>query len=111
MSSHWKAPTHDISIERHYCSKCSAKTEIIIDWTGKTIEWEGQYQNCSPHKVADSDTISRPKGKWIKHIDDIWPAESTLECNICHHEQPLSIDNNFCPFCGTDMRKSGGSAV
>lgn len=46
----------------------------------------------------------RKKGKWIKHIDDLFPAESTLECNVCHHEQPITIDDNFCPYCGADMR-------
>lgn len=47
---------------------------------------------------------SRPKGEWIKHIDDLFPMESTIECNICHEEQPLTIDDNFCPNCGADMR-------
>ena len=44
------------------------------------------------------------RGKWIMHLDDLFPAESTMECNQCHHEQPLTIDNNYCPNCGADMR-------
>lgn len=47
----------------------------------------------------------RPKGKWIKHIDDLFPAESTMECNVCHEEQSLFCDENFCPNCGADMRE------
>ena len=44
------------------------------------------------------------KGEWIMHIDDLFPAESTQECSQCHHEQPLTIDDNYCPNCGADMR-------
>ena len=59
--------------------------------------------------IIDAPTIDpqRKRGKWIKHIDDLFPAESTLECNVCHHEQPITIDDNFCPNCGADMREDG----
>lgn len=46
----------------------------------------------------------RKKGKWIMHIDDLFPEESTMECNQCHEHQPITIDDNFCPNCGADMR-------
>ena len=42
-------------------------------------------------------------GKWIYHIDDLFPAESTMECNQCHAEQPLTCDDEFCPHCGAKM--------
>ena len=49
--------------------------------------------------------LAEPKrGKWIYHIDDLFPAESTMECNQCHAEQPLTCDDEFCPHCGADMR-------
>ena len=48
--------------------------------------------------------LSQPKmGKWIYHIDDLFPAESTMECNQCHAEQPLTCDDEFCPHCGAKM--------
>ena len=52
------------------------------------------------------DLLKQPErtGRWIKHIDDLFPAESTIECSECHHEQPLTIDDNYCPHCGADMR-------
>ena len=54
--------------------------------------------------INEQPTIEpRKKGEWIKHIDDLFPAESTLECNVCHHEQPLTIDDNYCPNCGARM--------
>ena len=45
----------------------------------------------------------RIRGKWIYHIDDLFPAESTMECNQCHAEQPLICDDEFCPKCGARM--------
>ena len=44
------------------------------------------------------------RGRWIYYIDDLFPAESTMECNQCHAEQPLTCDDEFCPHCGADMR-------
>ena len=46
---------------------------------------------------------AQPRGKWIYHIDDLFPAESTMECNQCHAEQPLICDDEFCPHCGAKM--------
>lgn len=43
------------------------------------------------------------RGKWIYHIDDLFPAESTKECDQCHAEQPLTCDDEFCPHCGAKM--------
>ena len=43
------------------------------------------------------------RGKWIYHIDDLFPAESTMECNQCHAEQTLICDDEFCPKCGAKM--------
>ena len=43
-------------------------------------------------------------GKWKINADDLFPVESTMECSVCHHEQPLNIDDNYCPNCGAEMR-------
>ena len=48
-------------------------------------------------------TIQPKRGKWIYHIDDLFPAESTMEYNQCHAEQPLTCDDEFCPHCGAKM--------
>ena len=48
----------------------------------------------------------RPHGKWIKHIDNLYPEDSTEECPFCHEEQRLvGNDDNFCPNCGAKMQK------
>ena len=60
-------------------------------------------------KVTTFENGGTPSGKWIKHIDDLFPEESTMECDQCHEHQPITIDDNFCPNCGADMRgKSDG---
>lgn len=49
---------------------------------------------------------ARPHGAWIKHIDNLYPEDSTEECPFCHEEQRLvGNDDNFCPNCGAEMRK------
>lgn len=54
--------------------------------------------------MTDEQPTIQPKtGKWIYHIDDLFPAESTMECNQCHAEQPLTCDDEFCPHCGAKM--------
>lgn len=58
-------------------------------------------------KIADEIPTAevRPvkEGHWIRHISDLFPADSTIECDQCHAEQPIWIDDNFCPNCGAMM--------
>lgn len=43
-------------------------------------------------------------GEWIYHMNDLFPAESTQECSICHEEENLALNNeNYCPNCGAKM--------
>ena len=54
-------------------------------------------------ETLTDDVRENVKGKWILHIDDLFPEESTMECNQCHEHQPVTIDDNFCPNCGAQM--------
>lgn len=57
------------------------------------------------HNLAIKALEERPHGEWIKHIDNLYPEDSTEECPFCHEEQRLvGNDDNFCPNCGADMR-------
>ena len=47
----------------------------------------------------------RKTGHWIKHYDDLFPEESTIECSECHNHQDITIDDSYCPNCGADMRE------
>lgn len=55
-------------------------------------------------QIPAADVRNNIHGVWIYHISDIFPAESTKECSICHAEQCISCDDEFCPHCGADMR-------
>ena len=54
-------------------------------------------------KQLPSAQPERKTGQWIIHSDDLFPAESTMECSVCHHEQHLIIDDEYCPHCGARM--------
>ena len=73
--------------------------------SGKGITAEAV--DCAKRIIADNIRQLPPAqprmGKWIYHIDDLFPAESTMECNQCHAEQPLTCDDEFCPHCGAKM--------
>lgn len=80
-----------------------------------TAEWLSGYINDDERNVIEhididlgelppADVRENVRGEWILHIDDLFPEESTMECNQCHEHQPVTIDDNFCPNCGADMR-------
>ena len=54
--------------------------------------------------IQTQPAIEPEQGKWIVHFNDLFPAESTEECSICHAEQLINgNDDNFCPNCGARM--------
>jgi len=56
-------------------------------------------------EIESLPTIEERKvGHWIKHFDDMFPGDSTIECSVCHEEQYTTIDDNFCPNCGARMK-------
>ena len=55
--------------------------------------------------VPTVDAVPVRHGRWIRHVDDLFPAESTQECDQCHEEQPLTCDDNYCPNCGAKMNE------
>ena len=54
--------------------------------------------------LPDADVVERKRGKWIVWFSELYPADSTQECSVCHAEQFIGGDDNFCPNCGADMR-------
>lgn len=67
---------------------------------------EGQnfYENGYKQGYADAKAkFEKPQGEWI-----IKPKENSqsaiLICNKCNHFIPVTIDKNFCPNCGSDMK-------
>ena len=84
----------------------------------KTMKtWWSEDDDTFVHRALDeiiridqeqASSIEPKKGKWILHPDDLFPAESTMECSVCHEHEFFSLCNeNFCPNCGADMRGEG----
>lgn len=61
--------------------------------------------------VKKGANMNRPQGKWIVHFDDLFPEESSIECPLCHEEQPLGIDDNYCPNCGAMMKGADDDTI
>lgn len=76
------------------------------------IKKDGKRKTDKP-EASDTDTISRPKGQWIKEkmwSEGIGMGESYgfyYSCSECKEVVKGSYNNcgkNFCPNCGADMR-------
>lgn len=66
---------------------------------GERSQW---IDDVSAIKAVPS--ADRPQGEWIIHFDDLFPEDSSIECPVCHEEQPMGIDDNYCPNCGCRMK-------
>ena len=54
------------------------------------------------------DAVEVVHGWWIKHPDDLFPAESMQECSVCHEQEFFTLLNeNYCPNCGAKMDGDG----
>lgn len=83
------------------------KRKAINDLRNMAIpEYSPLYSsiNLAIEAIANYDSTEKV-GHWIMHIDDLFPAESTMECNKCHEHQPITIDDNYCPSCGAKMQE------
>lgn len=78
---------------------------------------EGRYDYDDFVLVSDIESIPpadvRPvvRGRWIVHMYEMFPADSTIECDQCHEEQSAFISDSFCPNCWADMREVGTEAI
>ena len=80
--------------------------QAAIDTALRAIsDLQGKDPNRDKYIISEMEEIpsSERRGRWIMHIDDLFPEESTMECDQCHEEQPLECDDNYCPNCGSRM--------
>lgn len=82
----------------------------MTNWQSVALE-NIAYELKNIREILEKKYIA--EGEWINHISDLFPAESTIECSVCHEEQPLGIDDNYCPNCGARMGDGwiSGSAI
>ena len=58
------------------------------------------------HETIEYEEDDEPvkHGHWIYHTSEVFPADSTIECSVCHeHESVLLAHDNYCPNCGIKM--------
>ena len=85
------------------CEDCISRQAAIDDI------WDGTNMDIYTREVKEHlealppVTPARKMGRWIMHIDDLFPSESTMECSECGEHQPITIDDNYCPNCGAKM--------
>lgn len=95
---------YNLPIGTDLISRKQAIDAIRNRWL-KTMNYEGIGEDIAEECEICLRTVpsAQPRGKWIYNIDDLFPAESTKECDQCHAEQPLICDDEFCPHCGAKM--------
>ena len=81
------------------CADCVSR-KAAIDACLKGLNRKEMVANI---KALPPVTPAPKIGRWIMHIDDLFPVESTMECSECREHQPITIDDNYCPNCGAKM--------
>jgi hypothetical protein len=62
------------------------------------------YVIASLEASKTDDVVEVKQGYWINHYSDLYPADCTQECSICHAEEGGNLWNdNYCPNCGARM--------
>lgn len=86
-----------------------SREEILKrNWYGntKSIVWRC-YASELIKSIPAADVATVKHGYWIYHSDDLFPAESTQECSVCHEKEYTTLRNDhFCPNCGAIMVES-----
>lgn len=74
-------------------------------------DWVSKRYAEALEKIPPADVRPVVRGRWIVHMNEMFPADSTIECDQCHEEQSAFISDSFCPNCGADMREVGTEAI
>lgn len=85
-----------------------AKVSEEFEWCHDCKEYDAERHCCPRWTKVIRNTVEelkreRPKGKWTLN------ADHSATCSVCGHTQlnAWDVDNsdNFCHFCGADMRE------
>lgn len=74
---------------------------IYYDGSGREIASDTEDALC---RLDAEDVAPVRHGKWIYHMDDLYPEESTMECSVCGDFIFIRGESdNYCPNCGAKM--------
>lgn len=82
----------------------AARMKVVATPDALEAEYIRGWNDALEAVINNFGSVSRETtGHWITTFYEMFPAESTVECSICHEEQPFDIDRNYCPNCGAKM--------
>ena len=66
--------------------------------------WGFEVSASCVYNLPSADVKKIEHGYWINHTSELFPADGTVECSVCHeHESVLLAHDNYCPNCGAKM--------
>ena len=83
-----------------------AAIDAIKNWDWQELYLPVHFQQVL-EEIPPADVRPVVRGRWIVRMSEIYPADSTIECDQCHEVQTAFISDSFCPNCGADMRTGG----
>lgn len=55
------------------------------------------------NEMKKEPTVEPKHGHWINHFNDLFPADGSVECSVCHEYEGIMVNDNYCPNCGAKM--------
>lgn len=100
-----------------YIKRKDAYKAIEECWEGSCGEYDASVITHDTIEALDSipsaDVAEVRHGKWVDgDVDGIGACGIEYrykKCSICDYEYSFPIKYSFCPNCGADMRKDGGT--
>ena len=88
----------------HHFDKSSWDEANALINDAPTVE-EKSYAMGYQDGAEDGLQDIRPHGKWEEPFER--KGKTYHKCSKCHVSNELTLFDNFCPFCGADMREEG----
>ena len=97
--------------ETAMCVGRREQMKIVIDISEKQYRWITDCEiipEAIKEELIDAIRAGKPlqTGRWIYHVSELFPADSTQECSVCHAEERLLYEDKFCPNCGARMERN-----
>lgn len=82
-------------------AKCREQLHAVL--SQEAVAFCSNYRNTKQFKELFDSIVQVRHGHWINHPDDLFPADSMIECSVCHEYEYATANDNFCGNCGAKM--------
>lgn len=94
------------------CITVLSMVAFMISSILAAVEFEALKNKIEEAKGYDDNAEPVVYGWWISRYDEIFPADSSMECSVCGEEESFYLSNdNYCPNCGAIMSRSKNDAA